>query len=160
MTKPTEDAQISAELIRTMHDQVRGELTRVDSKSSTLLALIGTGLGVVVAVATRGPLPVPARIAFGAAALPLAVSVFYLLRVVRPKIAGAAFLRYRLKTTEAIVTEFEDEARSAAHWQAARLQNASQVVLGKFRNLRMATNWLVAGLVLVAIAASLAVGLG
>lgn len=158
MDKPGASAESTSALIEKSHDQVRGELIRIDSKSSTLLALIGTGLGVVVAVASRSALPLSSRIAFAVAAVPLAMSVFYLLRTVRPKLTGASFLRYRSLSIGAIVAEFEDEALAVADWQAARLQNASQVVLGKFRNLRKATNWLIAALLLIAIATGLAVG--
>jgi hypothetical protein len=83
------DTAVDAQHVRAMHDQVRDELRRADSKATTLLSLVGIAAAGIVALATS-KLTLVAAVALGTAALPFIVAVLVLLSTIRPRLGRNA----------------------------------------------------------------------
>ena len=138
---------------------VRGELSRVDAKAATLLALVGAALAVVASTLTGWHgLAVPVLMVAWIGAGCLGVATVLLLAALRPRLAGNyGFVVYAKTTPTAL---FERFANLADLDQAHEVVGLSTLALAKFRRLRYAVDLTLAGLVLLSGSAVLAAALG
>ncbi len=130
-TRPTAEADHLSDAVA----EVRTELGRADSKASMLLALAGAGVAVVASTdLITGTEPAAWIVRAGLALLVGAVVV--LLSTVRPKLAGAPFMR-----------------ANAADWRPEtpeeRMRNLATVAAAKFRRIRLAVDLTAGGVVAI-----------
>jgi Family of unknown function (DUF5706) len=164
MTHPTH----AKELLTSQLAAVRGELTRVDAKCSTLVSLAGAALAFLVTQA-HGPLLV--RVLLAAAGVTLAGATVALLAVLRPRLGTTGFRRFAVMDSaevRALFTvrhPFDPEARGNGGAAQADpvgiecedLRVLSQIVNRKYLGLRLAVDLVAAAAVLVAAALIIAV---
>lgn len=128
---------------------VRGELTRVDAKCSTLVGLAGAGLAFTLTAASSKA-PVVERVLLVAAAVALAASALVLLRALRPRFGRHGFCRWSARTADQITQSLAGV--DPAHHHAGDLAILSAIALKKFRAIRRAVDLMAAGIVLLAAA--------
>ncbi|MDL4777871.1 Pycsar system effector family protein [Actinomadura xylanilytica] len=138
---------------------VRQEMTRLDGKVSTLVAISGAGLAVLTSQISRGPAPV--RVMLAAAGLALAAAAVVLLAgILRPRLGRGGFNLWAGLSVEQIERLFtvghlgpEDGRSLAVGWLApADLHVLSVLVQRKQRLLRIAVDLLAVAVALIAVA--------
>ncbi|WP_155251545.1 Pycsar system effector family protein [Salinispora cortesiana] len=136
----------------------RGELTRVDGKASTLMAIAGAAATLGATALTRADLPAVA-LAVGVATVFLAgVATAVLAVAVRPCLAGGhALMHYAVSTPHQLLAEAADPARTTAEQEARYLVWLSRLALRKYRRIRLAVDLLLTALAGTAGTAVLAV---
>jgi hypothetical protein len=138
-------------------EAVRAELARIETQASTLLALFGAALAVVLAAAQTGLTPIAAAVVW-AAAVPTGCAVSLLLWAVRPRSASAIRLdaeRYATYVERPDDLEAELSATSLSRTRAQRLAALSANAVAKHRLVRFAIDLLFVALALLAIGAVL-----
>lgn len=135
----------------------RGELTRVDSKASTLMAIAGAAATLGATALARADLPAVAM-AVGVATVFLAGVATALLAVaVRPCLAGGhGLMHYAATTPHQLVAEAADPARTTAEQEARYLVWLARLALRKYRRIRLAVDLLLTALAGTAATAALA----
>ena len=134
---------------------VRHELTRLDAKCGTLVAITGAGLAVLTSQITRGPLPV--RVLLAAAGVLLAASAVVILAgILRPRLGKTGFCRWA-EMTPAEITHLFRGGTAGTQSQVAELQPTDLAVLSglvrvKQGRLRVAVDLLITAIVLIAVA--------
>lgn len=141
---------------------VRGELTRVDTKCSTLTGLTGAALLFLVAQSGHGP--VIERLQLAAAGVVLATATLVLLSVLRPQLGSTGFRRYAAMTPAQVSAMFmvrspfnPDRQGNGASADvdgidAEDLQVLSQITDRKYRSLRLAVDLTMVAIVFMAFA--------
>jgi hypothetical protein len=138
------DADAVNDLIGQGHTEMLEEGRRADTKAGHLLSSFGLLAGAVAFVAQLPGLPTAAAIALWVSAAPIAGAFVRLLLAVRPRTAGAPYLRYAQMTPDAVVSEFERHA-SPAEYRAFRLIRQSGAVARKYRAIRQAIGLVLLG---------------
>jgi hypothetical protein len=130
---------------------VRAELTRLDSKCSTLAGLSGAALAFVAArVAGHGP--VLAKVPLVAAGATLAAAAVVLLAtVLRPRFGPTGFNRYAAMTATQIRTLLETRTGDEDTDRARDLHILSAFARRKNRRLRLAVDLITAAVALIAL---------
>lgn len=123
---------------------VRGELTRVDSKASMLLALAAGGMAVV---ATADHHRMAAVVLINAGMVSLGLALILLLSVVRPRLGVTGFLRHAGGTIEDVRAELT--TFDADTWRSQELTCLSRITRRKYELLRWAVDLLSLALVLI-----------
>ena len=134
--------------------EAREEVARTDSKAGTLLALATGALAGLVAFAHSARLPVPVAVTLLAGAAMAGAAIGLLLFAVRPRLIGSG--RDVLgdhRELLAITSPHELYQR-----QVRRLEMFSGLAVAKHRLVRRAADFLLAALVLLAVAAVLTAG--
>lgn len=150
---------VSSRLAEEITD-VRGELLRVDGKASTLLALAGAALTVVLAMLGRTTLPTPAAVAGWSAALLIGAGVALLATAVRPALNGRhGFVRHgAAPDTNAILEQFTTDPADPTRTQRERAEQLRWMAMAvgrKYRRVRLAVDLLLAGVAAAALTAAL-----
>ncbi|MEV6305867.1 Pycsar system effector family protein [Actinoplanes sp. NPDC051861] len=143
---------------------VRAELARVDTKASTLLALSGTALTVLLALLARTRLPGLAVAAGWLTAGLIATAVLLLALAIRPNLTGGhGLVRYARRDPAELCEEFhsieQGDGQSRTDHErreAAALVALSRLAVAKYRRVRAAVDLLLAGLAGIALTAALA----
>lgn len=136
---------------------VRSELGRIDAKCSMLAGLSGAIAAFTVTQVT-GQSAVVARVFFAAAGLALtAAAMILLLAVIRPRLGPAGFCRYTEMTTNEVKGLFCAGSVDADWIEATDLQHLSKLAKRKYVRLRLAVDFIAAGVALVALGAALGV---
>lgn len=130
---------------------VRGELTRLDGKCSTLAGLAGAALAFVVArTAEHGP--VLAKIPLAVAGVALAAAAVVLLAtVLRPRFGPTGFNLYATMTAGQIRHLMQTCVGDDATCRARDLRILSSFARTKNRRLRLAVDLIIAAVVLIAL---------
>jgi Pycsar effector protein len=123
---------------------VRGELARVDGKSSTLLALAAGGLAVA---ATTHPHSVLGAWLIRAAMFTTAVALVLVLFVVRPRLGRTGFFQHARRSAADTRTELAESDLHA--WRSRELLVLSRIAVRKYELLRAAVTLQIIALVLV-----------
>jgi hypothetical protein len=142
---------------------VRGELTRVDAKCSTLTGLAGAMLAFLVTQAGHGP--IAARVLVAAAGVVLAAAILTLLSVLRPRLGSTGFRRYatmssaQVRALFLVHSPYDPGARgnggpagSGDGIEAEDLQVLSVITDRKYRGLRLAVDLTVVAVVFLVFA--------
>lgn len=149
------------ELLAGQLTAVRGELSRVDAKCSTLVSLAGAALAFLV-TQVHGPLAV--RVLLSVAGVILAAATIVLLLVLRPRLGSTGFRRYAAMPPEQIKATFtsyrpydpdapaKSNGANLAGIECEDLHVLSAIVNRKYLGLRLAVDLVAAGVALVAIA--------
>jgi hypothetical protein len=132
---------------------VRGELTRVDSKASMLLALAAGGMAVV---ATADQHRLAAVLLVNGGMVSVGLALVLLLSVVRPRLGVTGFLRHAGGTIDDVRAELT--TCDADVWRSQELACLSRIARRKYELLRSAVDLL--SLALALILAGLLAGLG
>ncbi|MGA5498699.1 Pycsar system effector family protein [Streptomyces cinereoruber] len=132
------------------------KIARVDTKASFLLAFDGAILAGLASLADK-PIPLPARIAGGAAALVLGIAAVLLLLAVRPNLGGRRRIVREGFPRWAELEEPELLAALAQDTRAIQARALSLLAVAKFQGLIRAVDTILAGLALLLLAAVLAV---
>jgi hypothetical protein len=129
---------------------VRGELTRVDTKASMLLALAAGGMAVVATTDRRG---LPAGLLVDAGMVTMALALLVLLWGVRPRLGTSGFLRHARGTADGVRAELTGcDVRT---WRSRELTSLSRIARRKYELLRSAVDLLSIALVLILAGAGL-----
>lgn len=125
----------------------RGELTRVDGKASTLMAIAGAAATLGATALARADLP-PVAMAVGVASVCVAGVATALLAVaVRPCLSGShGLMHYAVSTPHQLVAEAADPARTTAEQEARYLVWLARLALRKYRRIRLAVDLLLTAL--------------
>jgi Pycsar effector protein len=135
---------------------VRGELVRVDAKAGSLLGLAAAVLALLAARTTGAALPPAVAVATWAAAATFAAAVALLLLVVGPRLVRPPWTSYIGRTADDVLEQLQVRAGSGpAAWRAGRLAELAPIIASKYRRLWWAVRLLLAGLVLLGVAAVL-----
>jgi hypothetical protein len=134
-------------LVEELH-AVRGELGRIDSKSSMLLGFAGGGLVLAATIQSAGIGGWLVRAGMGIAS----VSLVPLLAVVRPRIGPTGFPWHARHNPREVDSRLH--MRHPDRWRSLQLTILSRLVLRKYRLLRTAVTLQMAGL-LVSLAGAL-----
>lgn len=135
----------------------RAELSRMDAKTNTLLAVCGILLGAAVTVLGKAGMPGPAATAGWAAAAAVAVALVLLLLAVRPNLTGNfGFVRWATAGSGQGVLDAIDATLDNRD-RADELHRLAVLLHGKYRTVRHAATLLIGGLGLGAVTAALAV---
>jgi hypothetical protein len=132
---------------------LRAELGRSDSKASLLLALTGASLAGLVSAAGNTHLPTTAVVVGSFGAVALLTATVILLLAVRPTLSGTGWPRWPGMPDEQL------HAQLAAGQQIDEAKVLATVAARKFRRIRAAINFVLAGLGFLALAAVLAAAL-
>lgn len=150
---------VPAERLYRELDGVRGELTRLDAKTTGLTGLTGTMITILVAGASIARLPLPALGAIiGAAVLLAAALAVLLVGVIMPALrnrrgrghvgAGYGFVRYAaVGSVGALVDVLAVNETGLTHLLASELLQSSQLTARKNRRLQLAVVLLLGALV-------------
>jgi hypothetical protein len=138
------------------HEQVRGELRRVDTKATTLLSAVGVALAGVVALAKSG-MPVPALAALWLAALPIFGAVLVLLATIRPRISQYPVSGTWLDATMHGPGVLLDARSYAAEVAAQDVCELGAIAVDKYARVKHAVNLLIVGGAALAVALVLSV---
>ncbi|ABP52551.1 Pycsar system effector family protein [Salinispora tropica] len=135
----------------------RGELTRVDGKAATSMAIAGAAATLGATALARADLP-PVAMAVGVATVFLAGVATALLAVtVRPCLAGGhGLMHYAVSTPHQLLAEVADPARTTAEQEARYLVWLARLALRKYRRIRLAVDLLLTALAGTAATAALA----
>ncbi|WP_019635080.1 Pycsar system effector family protein [Actinomadura atramentaria] len=129
---------------------VRGELARLDAKTSTLTAVTGVGIAVLTSQISHGPLAV--RLVLAAAGITLTAAAIVLLQgVLRPQVGGRGWSQWADLSPVEIEDLFADPIE-VAEIGPSDLHILAGIVRRKQRRLRVACDLLVVALALVAVA--------
>ncbi|WP_432929157.1 Pycsar system effector family protein [Microbispora sp. CA-135349] len=141
---------------------VRAELARVDGKAGLLLSWAGAALAVVTAATTAATsttrVPAAALAGLWAAAGLLGVAVAVLLLAVRPRIprtGGTGFVVHARAASPAALLHTLTAADAAGHL-AADVWLLSRLAVTKYRRLRLAVDFLIVALLVLAAALTFA----
>lgn len=141
--------------------ETRGELARVDGKASTLLALAGGALTIVLALLSRADLSVAAACAGWLTAALVGAGVTLLAAAVRPALNGGyGFVRHAADTGGDATDGAGGagpgaDAERRQQEQRRQLRWLSRTVLRKYNRVRLAVDLLLAGVVAAAVTAAL-----
>jgi len=131
---------------------VRAELTRTDTKCSTLAGLAGAAAA-FIATQINNHTPLPVRSLLGlAGVLLVAATVALLLGVLRPRLGSTGFRRYARMSPSQIGSLFHQDHEHSQHDQAEDLQVLSRICDVKNRRLRHAVDLIASGLALIGLA--------
>ena len=144
------------EWLRTTHSTLLVEMGRTDSKASTLLALTGAALALLVGGLTGRPLPVSAAIAGWAAVAVVAAAVVVLALALRPSLRGTppgSLLAWACgpDTVRAELADLVADPNLVIDRQAAQVSVLAGLAVTKFRRLRLAVDLLLVALPLAAL---------
>lgn len=128
---------------------VQADLARSDAKASLLLALDGAALVALASLAKDVHPGVPAAVAGALGAAALLAATVLLLFAVRPDLGGSGWTSWRRLTAEQL------RGRLTSGYQVDHLRFMAALAVRKFRLIRAAVDCMVAGLVLLAVAAVL-----
>lgn len=133
-----------------VHDHVRDELRRADTKATTLLSLVGAAMAGVIALSTR-PASDPATVLLWLALAPILASIVLLLLVIRPRlnhnpVPGSWLHAAQVGASTLLESVKYGLATSAAH----EVCGLARVARRKYRRIAVAIVLLLAGLALVA----------
>jgi hypothetical protein len=146
---------VDADLVRFLESKAvlyYGELTRVDSKTNTILGLSSGGLALLVVFATgTSPLPVASRVLVASAVLSLSLAILVLLRLLRPR---RTLTRPVYEVARSGPADFHASMRALSsagptEWRSADVQDLATLVLRRMRELSLATDLLVLTILLV-----------
>ncbi|MEU7938566.1 Pycsar system effector family protein [Microbispora bryophytorum] len=156
---------MNASTLADLHEQaalVRAELARVDAKAGLLLSWAGAALAVVITVTTAAisttHVPATALAGLWAGAGLLGVAVVVLLLAVRPRIpriGGTGFVVHARAASPAALLHTLTIA-DAAGQVAADVWLLSRLAVAKYRRLRLAVDFLIVALVVLAAALTFA----
>jgi Family of unknown function (DUF5706) len=126
---------------------VRGELTRLDGKCSTLAGLAGAAVAFVLTRTAHGPLT--SRLLLATAGIALATAAVVLLgTVLRPRF-GPTFCRFAAMTSTEICSLLGGRAGADDIDRARDLEVLSGIARTKNRRLRLAVDLIVTALALI-----------
>ncbi|MFI7038386.1 Pycsar system effector family protein [Microbispora rosea] len=154
-------SRADASTLTYLHEQaalVRAELARVDAKAGLLVGWAGAALAVVITVTTAATgtnrVPAVALTGLWAAAGLLGVAVVVLLLAVRPRIpriGGTGFVVHARAASPAALLHTLTAADAANHL-AADVWLLSRLAVAKYRRLRLAVDFLIVALLVLAVA--------
>ncbi|MGW7256550.1 Pycsar system effector family protein [Streptomyces sp. NPDC054834] len=129
---------------------LRGEVARSDSKASLLLALNGAALAALVSLSAIGHVPASVVAVGAIGAVTLLAATVALLLAVRPQLGGAGWPQWPNLTDEELHREL------AAGQQLTLVKVLAVSVRTKYARIRLAVDFMLAGLGFLTLAAVIA----
>jgi hypothetical protein len=153
MTPPTTTGSMPHGL-QAAHNQVRDELTRADTKATTLLSLVGAALAGVIALTSRDVTSL-ANVLLWLTTVPIGASVLLLLSAIHPRLnaepAPGTWL-YAATVGPATLIESYRDGEDAQMIAAHDVCVLSTIARTKYRCIQAAVYLLVTGLCVLAVA--------